>query len=550
MPPEEREEFFRSVIEDDSSSDETVLCEVENIDEDELSDALPNEKYVASDAETEEVEVGINEESDSDEESESEDDVLSADDEFFENKDGVKWRKRPPLLHRHRTQNILRERNFIGPKPTTKNLTRLETFNCIFSSDIRNIIIGNSNEKAEAAYTEWNANNPDEQPRQWKPITDEELSGFLGILIVMGCHQSSKEQLTELWKNCAYPLYRATMARDRFKEILQFLRFDSSTTRAERRATDKAAPIREVFEKIISNLDSQYRPHESITVDEQLFNFRGRTPFTQYMPSKPAKYGIKIWWVCDSFSYYPLRGQLYTGKVNNTRDVNQGERVVKDLVSGYKGSGRNVTTDNFFTTLPLAKELQKWSLSIVGTVKKNKRYVPNEFKPSSVREVKSSLFGFADNVTLCSYVPAKKKSVVLLSTMHNDNTVSGPDNKPEIILYYNKTKGGVDTMDKMLSQYSTKRATYRWPLALFFNLLDTAALAAFIIFEENNLITSLKRSERKKFLETLGEELCRPLILSRSKKTHVTKHFHVRSAIECLLGNYFTILYLLHFTIY
>ena len=49
-------------------------------------------------------------------------------------------------------------------------------------------------------------------------------------------------------------------------------------------------------------------PGDNITVDEQLVPFRGRCSFIQYMPSKPDKYGIKIFWACDSETAYPFRG--------------------------------------------------------------------------------------------------------------------------------------------------------------------------------------------------------------------------------------------------
>ena len=45
--------------------------------------------------------------------------------------------------------------------------------------------------------------------------------------------------------------------------------------------------------------------------------------------------------------------------------------------------------------------------------------------------------------------------------MYNDDNVSGPKSKPEIIHYNNKTKGGVDNMDKILKHYSTKWRTLR-----------------------------------------------------------------------------------------
>lgn len=67
-------------------------------------------------------------------------------------------------------------------------------------------------------------------------------------------------------------------------------------------------------------------------VDEQLYPYRGRTRFTQYIPSKPAKYGIKVWWVCDSHTSYPLQDQGYTGLAPSGEvDRNQGERVVREL---------------------------------------------------------------------------------------------------------------------------------------------------------------------------------------------------------------------------
>ena len=69
-----------------------------------------------------------------------------------------------------------------------------------------------------------------------------------------------------------------------------------------------------------------------MTVDEQLVPFKGNCPFTQYVKTKPAKYGIRIWWAVDSDIWYPLNGQVYLGKLpNETREVNQGQRMVKNV---------------------------------------------------------------------------------------------------------------------------------------------------------------------------------------------------------------------------
>lgn len=89
--------------------------------------------------------------------------------------------------------------------------------------------------------------------------------------------------------------FRATMSHKRFIQLFRYIRFDSSRTREFRQKTDKAAPIRDIWNFLNENLAKNYDPHENVTVNEQLFPYRGRTKFTQYIRSKPAKYGIKIW---------------------------------------------------------------------------------------------------------------------------------------------------------------------------------------------------------------------------------------------------------------
>ena len=95
-----------------------------------------------------------------------------------------------------------------------------------------------------------------------------------------------------------------------------------------------------------------------MTVDECLVAFRGRCPFRQYMPNKPAKYGIKIWAACDAQSSYAWNMQVYTGKSpGEAPEKNQGMRVVLDMAEGL--NGHNITCDNFFTSYALGEELLK-----------------------------------------------------------------------------------------------------------------------------------------------------------------------------------------------
>ena len=90
-------------------------------------------------------------------------------------------------------------------------------------------------------------------------------------------------------------------------------------------------------------------------------------------------------------------------------------------------------------------------MTYTGTIKKNKGEVPHSLFPSSQRLVNSSIFGFQNDSTIVSYVPKKNKAVILFSTFHNSNEIVIDQNeKPRIILDYNKYRGGVDTLDQVV----------------------------------------------------------------------------------------------------
>lgn len=207
-----------------------------------------------------------------------------------------------------------------------------------------------------------------------------------------------------------------SISLDKFEQISACLRFDC---RSSRNQSDKLAPIRDVFEKFIKNCQRFYCPSEQVTVDEQLVTFRGRCSFKMFIPSKPGRYGLKIWALCDSKNSYLYNARVYLGKENGKKETNQGENIVKYLCQPIYKSERNVTTDNFFTSLSLARFLLGQQLTIVGTVRKNKRFLTDEFQSNKGKKGEAK-FLFNEKVTLVKYNPKKNRSVVLLSTLHHE----------------------------------------------------------------------------------------------------------------------------------
>ena len=135
------------------------------------------------------------------------------------------------------------------------------------------------------------------------------------------------------------------------------------------------------------------------------------------MPSKPAKYDLK-WCLCgDNENAYVCNLSTYIAKQQNDNpSKNVGQTMVTELVEPYRGSGRNITTDKYFTSIPLAKELLQQNMTLVGTVRK-KTEIPPEFLPSRKRSDESSVFGFDAYLTLV-VLCAKEKLSGCLAVQH------------------------------------------------------------------------------------------------------------------------------------
>lgn len=98
------------------------------------------------------------------------------------------------------------------------------------------------------------------------------------------------------------------------------------------------------------------------------------------MPSKPAKYGLKLQCLTDARTRYVYNTYLYCGKGSDSMGLSQEEKkygittqAVIRLCKPLYGTNRNITTDNWYTSLDLVKVLKDNSLTLVGTMKKKQK---------------------------------------------------------------------------------------------------------------------------------------------------------------------------------
>ena len=171
------------------------------------------------------------------------------------------------------------------------------------------------------------------------------------------------------------------MALSTFIEIMKFPRFDYKQTRSHRLATDKLTLISTVWYTFVGNCLRHYKPGANITLDEQLFPTKARCRFTQYMPNKPEKFGIKFWMAADAQTKYMLHSVPYLEKDDSRPEgITLGEHVVLRLTESYRKTVLNMTIDNFYTSVNHAKTLRQEGISIVGTADRIRKEISQEIK--------------------------------------------------------------------------------------------------------------------------------------------------------------------------
>ena len=152
--------------------------------------------------------------------------------------------------------------------------------------------------------------------------------------------------------------------------------------------------------------------------------------------------------LADSQSFYSVSSKIYAAAKTHTPGLPVPMQAVLDLITPISETNRNITTDNYYTTISLANELKSSQLPLVGTTKKNKHCIPSSFLTKADAGICQYAFDHANNFTLLSIAPKKNKRVVFLSTMHATRSQDSVSAKEEINFFYNHEKGRIDSHDQ------------------------------------------------------------------------------------------------------
>lgn len=380
-----------------------MLIEVVNI-----LDEGTSEEEVGGNEDDDEVKLVNNSDHDSNScleyssfEDSSDDDNIEHD--YFIGKDKTtKWSK-IPLTSKFAK---IKKRNIInissGSKYTAEEIQdEVVVFQKIFSNQMIDEIIHYTNIHISIIQKNY------KRDRDAKFVTKNEMMAFFGLLFMSGIKKGNHTNFLKLWAmgGSGIEIFRACMGCNSFLFILSLIRFEDKSTRINRIYVDKLSAIRSMLDSFVNNCKTSYCLSEYLTIDEMLVPFRGRC--IQYISSEPAKYGLKIFALCDTTFFYTGNLEIYYGKQPN-RLYNMSSKpfdIAMRLLDHVVSSNRNLTCNNWYTSYPLFIELLKKQTTLVGMLRKNKKEIPVDFHPRKNKATQSSLFGFQKEIMITSYTP-------------------------------------------------------------------------------------------------------------------------------------------------
>lgn len=162
---------------------------------------------------------------------------------------------------------------------------------------------------------------------------------YIGLLILMGINKLPDYKL--YWstnKFMANAGFQHVMPVKRYEKLTQYLHCSSVTD-----DNDQLCKIRELMDMFSLNISNSYSPQQFQTIDEGMVAHKGRHTAKQYIPSKPVRWGLKVWLRCDSVSGFCHQFEVYMGRVRGQRQsIPLGQGVVERLTESLVGKNFHV----------------------------------------------------------------------------------------------------------------------------------------------------------------------------------------------------------------
>lgn len=157
--------------------------------------------------------------------------------------------------------------------------------------------------------------------------------------------QVKKSNIQLYWTTRAVvetPIFRKTMPFKRFRQISRFLHFSDNETSDSNDRLRKVRPIINLWNEKFKEI---YTPNEYVSINESL-KYKGHLAYKQFNPSKRARFGLKIYKLCEASTGFCHGFKIYTGQDKIDPNDSASANVVMELSKSIINKGYTLFLDN------------------------------------------------------------------------------------------------------------------------------------------------------------------------------------------------------------
>ena len=210
------------------------------------------------------------------------------------------------------------------------------------------------------------------------------------------------------------PIFSRCMKRTRFQLILKFLHFNNNDNYDRQDDDrDRLHKLRPFLELVRERCKKVYSPGKELSVDKSLVLFKGRLAFKQFIRTKRARFGIKLYELCTStgitldFLVYCGRGMFYNDEIHS--DMLSTERIPAVLMNPFLNKGHILFTYNHYTSPTLGLYFLQNGTHLVGTVRNNQRFFPKDLVKVELEKGTAAFYN-SDHMVACKFRALQDKS--------------------------------------------------------------------------------------------------------------------------------------------
>ena len=224
--------------------------------------------------------------------------------------------------------------------------TCLDFLELYLTDEIMTLIVNETNRYAEQFLAVNIISAQNSYLSLWEATTVPEMKTFIGVILLMGIIY--KTQIFLYWSTDPFyntPIISEIMNRNRFYLLLlKFFHFndnEDTNYNANDENRDRLHKVGPLIDLLRSRFRSVYTPGKHLSVDESLILYKGCLHFKQYIRTKRARFGMKLYELTTSdgitldFLVYCGKGMFADDDINS--EMPSSERIPSVLMETFLG---------------------------------------------------------------------------------------------------------------------------------------------------------------------------------------------------------------------